>query len=97
MISHTSQDDEIRQKHLTESDELSLAAAQEALAAESRPDTLEVRDDSLAILHIAVSELRGPLVVAAAVLGTFTLLAVGAEGLVRALRGASAHSRGGAQ
>lgn len=70
-------------RHLTLMDEMSLADEKSAQTPESDPDTLEVRDDSRAILHSTMNDLRRPLAIAAAVVGTAILLAVGLGALTR--------------
>jgi hypothetical protein len=61
---------------VTQQDEMSLADEQSAQTRESDPDTLEVRDDSLAIMQGTLGDLRGAALVAVAVAGVGILLAV---------------------
>lgn len=70
-------------RHLTQMDEMSLADEQSAQTRESDPDTLEVRDDSSAILQGTMNDLRRPLLIAIAVVGVVALVAVGLGVLMR--------------
>lgn len=69
--------------YLTQKDEMSLADERSAQTRESDPDTLEVRDDSNAILQGTMNDLRRPLLIAVVVVGTIALLAVGIGALMR--------------
>lgn len=70
-------------RHLTLMDERSLADEESAQTAESVPDTLEVRDDSRAILTGTMNSLRRPLAIAAVVGVIGVLVAVGIGALTR--------------
>lgn len=76
-----------RDRYLTQMDEMSLADEQSAQTPESDPDTLEVRDDSVAILQATTSDLRRPMLIAGAVAGLAVLLAVGLWALSRTVKG----------
>ena len=69
--------------HLTQKDEMSLADERSAQTRESDPDTLEVRDDSNAILQGTRNDLRRPLLIAVVGVGAVALLAVGLGALMR--------------
>jgi hypothetical protein len=71
-------------------DEMSLADEKSAQTRESDPDTLEVRDDSSAILQGTMNDLRRPLLIAAAVVAMAALVAVGLGVLMRAAKRNSA-------
>jgi hypothetical protein len=71
-------------------DEMSLADETSAQTRESDPDTLEVRDDSSAILQGTMNDLRRPLLIAAAVVAMAALVAVGLGVLMRAAKRNSA-------
>jgi hypothetical protein len=75
---------------LTQSDEMSLADERAAQTPASQPDTLEVRDDSLAILQGTMGGVRRPVVIAVAVVGAAALVAA-AIGIL--LRGAGSSQR----
>ena len=62
--------------HLTQRDEMSLADEKSAQTRESDPDTLEVRDDSRAIVEGTMNDLRRPMLIVAAAVGTVVVLAV---------------------
>jgi hypothetical protein len=75
-------------------DEMSLAEEESAQTPESSPDTLDVGDDSIAILQGTMNDLRRPLLIAGAVAGTAALLAVGLGVLFRMVKGdAVRHAR----
>lgn len=76
-----------RYRYLSQMDEMSLADAKAAETPESDPDTLEVRDGSMAILQGTMNDLRRPLVIAGTVRGTAVLLAVGLGALIRMVKG----------
>lgn len=73
-------------RYLTQMDEMSLADEKSAQTRESDPDTLEVRDDSSAILQGTMNDLRRPLLIAAAVVGMAALVAVALGVLKRAAK-----------
>jgi len=54
-----------RASFATEADELSLAEATIPEATGASPDTLDVRDDSLMVMHAALQRLRRPAVAVA--------------------------------
>ena len=87
MTTPTAETDDGRHRYLSQMDEMSLADEQAAETPESGPDTLEVRDDSMAILQGTMNDLRRPLLIAAAVAGMAALLAVGLGALMRTGKG----------
>lgn len=70
---------------LTEADEMSLAESKARQAPDSEPDTLEVHDDSLAILQGEVGAWRRPVLIA---------LGVAAAGLIAFIGGGLLTRRG---
>lgn len=78
--------DDGHHRYLTQKDEMSLADEQSSQTSESDPDTLDVSDDSSAILQGTLQDLRRPLLIAAAVVGTVALVAVALGVLTRTLR-----------
>ena len=86
MTSSTAESEPRRRVHLTLLDEMSLADEESARTHQSDPDTLEVRDDIIAIVHSTMLRLRRPLMAAAAVVGTTLLVAVGRAVLMRVVR-----------
>lgn len=71
-------------RYLSQMDDMSLADESAAQTPESDPDTLEVREDSMAILQDTMNEVRGPLLLVVALVGTAALVAVGVMMLRRA-------------
>lgn len=71
-------------RYLSQMDDMSLADESAAQTLESDPDTLEVREDSMAILQDTMNEVRGPLLLVVALVGTAALVAVGVMMLRRA-------------
>lgn len=71
---------------LTQQDEMSLAQERAAQTDESVPDTLEVRDDSVAILQGTLGGMRRPLLVTVVAVGATVLLAVGVSAVIRLLK-----------
>lgn len=69
MVSNGSAGESGQSSFLTERDEMSLADEQLAVGPESVADTLEVRDDSLAVLQNDLAGLRGPARVAIIAVG----------------------------
>lgn len=65
-------------------DERSLADSIWSQGPESVPDTLEVRNDSIAVMHNSIAGLRRPALAAVAVAGIVVALIVGA-GFMRRL------------
>ena len=66
------------QRHfLTKHDELSLAEEVATPIKGARSDTLEVHEDSMAIVQGTLSEMRKPALVAGAVVGAAVLLVLG--------------------
>lgn len=78
-------------RYLTQMDEMSLADEKSAQTPDSGPDTLEERDDSMAILQGTVSDLRRPLLTAGALAGAALLLAAGLGALIRKVKRAAVH------
>lgn len=62
---------------LTRRDEQSLAEEVATSTDGARPDNLEVHDDSFAIAQSTLSEMRGPAMIAGAVVGASILLLFG--------------------
>ena len=65
-------------------DEMSLADSLWSQGPDSEPDTLEVRNDSIAVMQNSMEGFRRPVVIAVAVVGAALALLVGA-GLLRKL------------
>ena len=68
---------ETQQHFLTKHDEQSLAEEVATPIKGARPDTLEVHEDSMAIVQGTLSEMRKPALVAGVVLGASVLLLFG--------------------
>lgn len=83
MKSDTKETETSQHPHLTKKDEMSLADERSAQTRDSDPDTLEVRDDSSAILQGTMNDLRRPLVIGIVVVGTIALLAMGLRAFMR--------------
>ncbi len=79
---------------LTEADEMSLAESQARQAPDSEPDTLEVRDDSLAILQGEVAAWRRPVLITLAVVAVGLVAFLGGGLLTRRGRVAYWHASG---
>ena len=62
---------------LTKRDEQSLAEEVATPVTSARPDNLDVHEDSMAIVQGTLSELRGPAMIAGAVVGASILLLFG--------------------
>jgi hypothetical protein len=62
-----------RHRYLTERDEMSLTEEKAAQTRESDPDTLEVGDDSMAILQGTMNDMRRPLLMIVVVAVTAVL------------------------
>jgi hypothetical protein len=73
-------------RYLTQMDEMSLADERSAQTRESEPDTLEVRDDSNAILQATMNDLRRPMLVTVLAVGAVAVVAAGLGALVRAAK-----------
>lgn len=69
---------------LSDDDESSLAEALGAQGPDAVPDTLEVRNDSIAVMQNSMAGFRRPVVIAVAVAGTVVALLV-AAGFLRGL------------
>ncbi len=67
----------------SEADEMSLADSLWSQGADAAPDTLEVRNDSLAVMQNSMANFRRPVVIAVAVVGAAVALLVGAGFLRR--------------
>lgn len=67
----------------SEADEMSLADSLWSQGTDAEPDTLEVRNDSLAVMQNSMADLRRPVVIAVAVVGAAVALLVGAGFLRR--------------
>lgn len=87
MTSPTAETGDGRHRYLSQMDEMSLADEKAAETPESDPDTLEVRDDSLAIIQGPMNDLRRPLLIAGTVVGMAVLLAVALGALLRTVKG----------
>ena len=74
-----------QQHFLTKHDERSLAEEVAMPIKGARPDTLEVHEDSMAIVQGTLSEMRGPAMIAGAVIGVSILLLFGLGLLSRKL------------
>jgi hypothetical protein len=62
---------------LTRRDEQSLAEEVATSVAGTRPDSLDVHDDSIAIAQGTLSEMRGPAMIAGVLVGASVLLLLG--------------------
>ena len=77
-MSHRQMSNGDTQHHfLTKRDEQSLAEEVATPVASARPDSLDVHDDSIAIAQGTLSEMRGPAMIAGAVVGASVLLLFG--------------------
>ena len=76
--------DDGHHRYLTHRDEMSLADEQSAQTRDSEPDTLEVSDDSTAILQGTLQDLRRPLLIVTSVVATAALVAWALGMLTRA-------------
>jgi hypothetical protein len=65
-------------------DEMSLADSLWSQGPDSAPDTLEVRNDSIAVMQGSMENFRRPVIIAVAVVGSALAILVGA-GLLRRL------------
>jgi hypothetical protein len=73
-------------RYLTQADDMSLADERSAQTPESEPDTLEVRDDSNAILQATMNDLRRPMLVTVLAVGAVAIVAAGLGALMRAAK-----------
>ena len=77
-MSHRQMSNGDTQQHfLTKRDEQSLADEVTTPTDGARPDNLEVHEDSMAIVQGTLGELRGPAMIAGAVIGASVLLLFG--------------------
>lgn len=74
----------VQPRFLNESDDLSLAGERARQTSDSQPDTLEVRQDSVAILDGTLQRLRRPLIVGLAAAGVTVVIAAVIRMLLRA-------------
>ena len=70
-------------RYLTQMDEMSLADEKSAQTRDSEPDTLDVSDDSRAILQGTMNDLRRPMLLVAATVGMAVVLGVVLGSLAR--------------
>jgi hypothetical protein len=68
---------------LSDADEASLADSRGAQGPDAVPDTLEVRNDSIAVMQNSMANFRRPVVIAVTVVGAALALLVGAGFLRR--------------
>jgi hypothetical protein len=68
----------------SDADEVSLADSLSAQGPDSVPDTLEVRNDSIAVMQNSMASFRRPVVIAVGVVGAAVVLLV-AAGVLRKL------------